>query len=167
MIRCRAPFEGDAELAMLAAGFLDHSFPERMWTHDAHWAVSVDLALHHPGFELSRDLPDAIRRFNVASGLQNTDTSGYHETITRASIAMVETRHCQGRPGGAGFRDRQYHHGIAPWQVRMVVRALVKGHPDVPASAPNVGGAGPEAVAGPCMTIRIALWLREHRVRSR
>jgi hypothetical protein len=32
------------------------------------------------------DLPDTIRRYNTATGTANTDTTGYHETITRASI---------------------------------------------------------------------------------
>jgi hypothetical protein len=88
-MRCRAPFNSDAELASLAAGFLDLSLPEPMWTNDAHWAVAIHLLRHRPDLDLCRDLPGLIRRFNEAKGGQNTDTAGYHETITQASIHMA------------------------------------------------------------------------------
>jgi len=97
--RCRAPFASDDEIEVLTAGFLDGTLPAKAWTHDAHWAVSVCLHMRHAGFDLRRDLPGAIRRYNIASGGENTDTAGYHETITRASIAMVETAVRTADPG--------------------------------------------------------------------
>jgi hypothetical protein len=33
-----------------------------------------------------RDLPSMIRAYNEATGVANSDTSGYHETITQAWI---------------------------------------------------------------------------------
>lgn len=36
--------------------------------------------------DVYRDLPDIIRTYNQATGVANTDSSAYHETITRASI---------------------------------------------------------------------------------
>jgi hypothetical protein len=88
-MRCRAPFSCDAELAALTGGFLDRSLPEKMWTNDAHWAVAIDLLRHRPDLDLPRDLPGLIRSFNEAKGGQNTDSAGYHETITQASIHMA------------------------------------------------------------------------------
>ena len=88
--RCRAPFETDAELACLAAAFLDHSLPAPMWTNDAHWAVAIHLLRHRPDLDLPRDLPGLISRFNEAKGNRNTETAGYHETITQAAIYMAE-----------------------------------------------------------------------------
>jgi hypothetical protein len=87
--RARAPFSSDAELARLTAGFLDRTLPKACWTNDAHWAVAVDLMLNHPGRDLPREMPDLIRAYNVVTGLQNTETAGYHETITQASLHMA------------------------------------------------------------------------------
>lgn len=33
-----------------------------------------------------RDMPGLIRAYNAATGVPNTDTDGYHETITVASL---------------------------------------------------------------------------------
>jgi hypothetical protein len=38
-----------------------------------------------------RDLPGMIRAYNDATGVANTDTSGYHETITQASIRAADS----------------------------------------------------------------------------
>lgn len=43
---------------------------------------SVCLHMRHAGFDLRRDLRAPSRRYNIASGGENTDTAGYHETIT-------------------------------------------------------------------------------------
>jgi hypothetical protein len=34
---------------------------------------------------------DIIRNYNEATGVRNTDTSGYHETITQASIRATRS----------------------------------------------------------------------------
>jgi hypothetical protein len=88
-IVCRAPFAREEELGVLALGFLDHSLPKECWTNDAHWAGSLWLLRHRPDIVLERDLPDLIRAFNLAKGGENTDTAGYHETITQASIHII------------------------------------------------------------------------------
>ena len=36
-------------------------------------------------------MPGLIRAFNQATGTPNTDTGGYHETITRASLGVTRT----------------------------------------------------------------------------
>jgi hypothetical protein len=46
--------------------------------------------------EATRDMPGLIRAYNEATGVNNTDTTGYHETITQASLraarAWIEER---------------------------------------------------------------------------
>jgi hypothetical protein len=37
------------------------------------------------------EMPPLIRAYNEATGVQNTDTSGYHETIT---VASLRAAHC-------------------------------------------------------------------------
>jgi hypothetical protein len=36
--------------------------------------------------DATRDMPGLIRAYNEATGVNNTDTTGYHETITLASL---------------------------------------------------------------------------------
>ncbi len=101
--KCRAPFSSDDEIAILTAGFLARTLPGKAWTNDAHWAVAFDLVMNHPGFDAPRDMPEAISAYNVASGIQNTGTSGYHETITQAALVMVRHALETGEPGRRTF----------------------------------------------------------------
>lgn len=80
----------DAEIASLAAGVLDHSLPKPAWTHAAHFAACLWLLRHLPGFDGPRDMPAIIRSYNLATGTANTDTSGYHHSITLASLRGAE-----------------------------------------------------------------------------
>ena len=59
--------------------------PKAEWTHAAHFAAAM-WVLTHPRLEAERDMPGMIRAYNEATGNSNTDSSGYHETITQASI---------------------------------------------------------------------------------
>ncbi|MES2935921.1 MAG: hypothetical protein V4805_20825 [Pseudomonadota bacterium] len=37
----------------------------------------------------ARDMPEIIRSYNEATGVENTDHGGYHDTITQASLRAV------------------------------------------------------------------------------
>jgi hypothetical protein len=82
-------FSNDAEIARAGEKFLDRSLPKAEWTHAAHFAVSLWLVRHRPTLDLKAEMPGLIRAYNAATGTLNTDTSGYHETITRASLSAV------------------------------------------------------------------------------
>jgi hypothetical protein len=79
-------FTSDDEIAAIAGGFLDLTLPKSAWTHAAHFATTVWLMSCRTDVDLSRELPKFIRAYNEATGGVNTDTEGYHETITQASI---------------------------------------------------------------------------------
>jgi hypothetical protein len=49
-----------------------------------------------------REMPPLIRAYNVATGLANTVTSGYHETITIASLRATHSW-LRDRPGVAEY----------------------------------------------------------------
>ena len=68
---------------------LDRSLPKAEWTHAAHCAAGIYLMLRRPDIDVARDLPGIIWRYNEASGTANTDSDGYHETITRFYIALI------------------------------------------------------------------------------
>jgi len=69
----------------IGRGLLDRSLPKDEWTHAAHFAAAFWL-LTRPGMDAMRDMPPAIRAYNESIGGMNTDTAGYHETITVASL---------------------------------------------------------------------------------
>jgi hypothetical protein len=80
------PFGADDEIVAIGRGLLNRSLPKIHWTHAAHFAATLWLLARHPELDLPRELPGIIRAYNEATGVANTDNSGYHETITLASI---------------------------------------------------------------------------------
>ena len=75
----------DDDIARIATGVIDRTLPKSEWTHAAHFAAAV-WVLTRPDMDAARDMPGLIRAYNTATGVANTDTEGYHETITLASI---------------------------------------------------------------------------------
>lgn len=80
------PFADDAEVAAVGHGLLDHSLPKARWTHAGHFAAAVWILARRPDLDPEREMPGIIRAYNEATGVANTDTGGYHETITLASL---------------------------------------------------------------------------------
>ena len=78
-------FTSDTEIDRIGRGVLDRTLPKPEWTHAAHFAAAF-WVLRRPGMHAERDMPGLIRAYNEATGTPNTDTGGYHETITLASL---------------------------------------------------------------------------------
>lgn len=78
-------FSSDAEIDRIGRGLIDRSLPKAEWTHAAHFAAAFYL-LRLPGMQAMRDMPGLIRAYNESTDTPNTDTGGYHETITLASL---------------------------------------------------------------------------------
>lgn len=87
-----APGAGTGEavdLDALAQQVIAGTWPRAQWTHAAHLAMAVWL-LADRGFDAARrDLPTIIRRYNTAQGVANSDTGGFHATLTRGFLAGV------------------------------------------------------------------------------
>jgi len=83
------PFASEEELEELASGFEDGTLPKSPWTHRAHLAVGLLYCDRMPVPVAMALLRERIRRYNVASGGENTSTAGYHETITRFYLYIV------------------------------------------------------------------------------
>ena len=88
-------FSSDVEIDRIGRGLLDRSLPKAEWTHAGHFAAAF-WVLRRPNMDAARDMPGLIRAYNEATGVPNTDTTGYHETITLASL----------RAAGAWLRGR-------------------------------------------------------------
>ena len=82
-------FHSDAEIEHLGEGLLARTLSRDEWTHEAHLAATTYLLLRRPDVDLDRELPTIIRRFNKSVGGVNSDTEGYHETITRVFLHGV------------------------------------------------------------------------------
>ncbi len=79
----------EAQLEALLDGFQRHTLPAEAWTHHAHLLVGLMLARRLPEAELLPALRAGISSYNVASGNRNTDTGGYHESITAFYAAVL------------------------------------------------------------------------------
>jgi hypothetical protein len=77
------------ELHRLAADFQSRALPKTEWTHAAHLAVGAWHVDRYGPAEAQGRLRAGIRLLNDAHGTPNTDTGGYHETITRAYVALI------------------------------------------------------------------------------
>ena len=82
-------FKSDAEIEHLGEGLLARTLTRAEWTHEAHLAATTYLLLRRPDVDIDKELPGIIRRFNESVGGVNSDTEGYHETITRVFLHGV------------------------------------------------------------------------------
>jgi len=82
-------FTTDAEIVHLGERFLACALPKEEWTLEAHLATTTWLLLKRPDIDVDKELPDLIRRYNESVGGVNSDSEGYHETITRAFLSGV------------------------------------------------------------------------------
>ncbi len=83
-------FTSDADIERIGRGLIDRSLPKAEWTHAAHFAAAFWL-LRRPDTNALRDMPGFIRAYNEATGVPNTDSGGYHETITVASLRAARS----------------------------------------------------------------------------
>lgn len=73
----------------LVDAFCTRRLPKEEWTHRAHLAVGLwHVATHGPEDALNL-LRAEIRALNTSHGVANSESSGYHETITRAYVALL------------------------------------------------------------------------------
>ena len=89
-------FPDDAAIRRIGEGLLACNLPRPDWTHEAHLAATSWLLLERPDIIPERDLPALIRAYNLSVGGVNSDTEGYHETITQVSIRGVRAALARG-----------------------------------------------------------------------
>lgn len=87
------------DVERLVRAFQQRRLPYAKWTHQAHLVVGVWYLSHYGLNEAIRRLRKGIRRYNVACGISNSDTSGYHETITCFYLRVIR-RFLERRPSG-------------------------------------------------------------------
>jgi len=82
-------FTHDREVERIGEGLVARTLPRAEWTHEAHLAATAYLLLKRPDVDLDRALSGLIRRYNESVGGVNSDSEGYHETITRVFLHGV------------------------------------------------------------------------------
>jgi len=73
----------------IARHVIECTLPKAEWTHEAHLWVGLWHVLQLGPDEALTQLRQRIRAYNESVGTANTDTAGYHETITRFYVAFI------------------------------------------------------------------------------
>jgi hypothetical protein len=76
----------DAEIERLALAMIACTLPKSEWTHAGHFAAVLWLLRHRTDLATPDALRALISRYNTATSTPNTDNSGYHHSITIASL---------------------------------------------------------------------------------
>lgn len=79
----------EAAIERVALAMLDLTLPKSEWTHAGHFAAALWLCRHRRDLTEADEMRTLICRYNKATGTANTDTGGYHHTITVASMRAV------------------------------------------------------------------------------
>jgi hypothetical protein len=95
-------FSCDRDIVAIGEGLVARTLPRAEWTHEAHLAACTWIVRECPALNAERDLPEIIAAYNESVGGVNSDTEGYHETITQTFILGVR-HHLASRPGGEGL----------------------------------------------------------------
>jgi hypothetical protein len=88
----------EQEIDEFVAAFEAGTLPKKRWTHGAH-VLTGAWYVHGMGESAAIDkMRLCVSRYNEAVGGKNTDTSGYHETITIAWIKLLAKLLRESRP---------------------------------------------------------------------
>jgi hypothetical protein len=73
----------------LVAAFVARTLPKPAWTHVAHLRVGLWHVRRLGETRAVAALRERIRAYNEAVGTANTDSSGYHETLTVFYVRLI------------------------------------------------------------------------------
>lgn len=77
------------DVRRLRSGFDTLTLPGAEFSHAAHIAVGATYVRELGPDKALLHLREAIPRYNVSQGGENTDTRGYHETLTRFWVERI------------------------------------------------------------------------------
>jgi hypothetical protein len=88
----------DIDIEALALGMIACTLPKAEWTHEGHFAAALWLLRHRPDLATPEATRGLIMRYNESTNTPNTDTGGYHHSITVASLRAA-AHHLAGHNG--------------------------------------------------------------------
>ncbi len=71
------------DIQSLIERFEARTLPKSEWTHTAHLVVAIWYSTHFDALEALRLVRQNIMAYNQSIGTPNSDSEGYHETISR------------------------------------------------------------------------------------
>lgn len=80
----------ELETARVARALIDRTLPKSEWTHHAHLRAGLWHVVEYGPITALELLRRRISEYNESVGTANTDTSGYHETITRFYVTVID-----------------------------------------------------------------------------
>ena len=89
MMVCKNIFLCIEDIRNLTDALVEKSLPKARWTHAAHLAATFELLHRYSPEELAERLPNIIRSYNDVTATPNSDTGGYHQTITLFYIQVI------------------------------------------------------------------------------
>jgi hypothetical protein len=94
-----------AEVAdAIANGLVVRTLPKSRWTHEGHLLACISLVRRHGAAEALRIMRAAIPPYNEVTGVANTTTGGYHDTITVYYVWAVDRLVAEGASTSAILR---------------------------------------------------------------
>ncbi len=78
------------EIEKLVEKFNNCTLPRGDWNHAAHLIVALWYLRNYPETEAINRIRNGIKKYNAAKGVETTENSGYHETMTLFWIKMVQ-----------------------------------------------------------------------------
>jgi hypothetical protein len=74
----------------LVEAFTSCKLPKDEWTHHAHLKVGLWHLLNYSPSESIEKLRQGIKRYNITCGVENTESQGYHETISVFYVWLID-----------------------------------------------------------------------------
>lgn len=108
----------ETAIERVALGVIDRTLSKSEWTHAGHFAAALWLCRHRRELTKADEIRTLISRYNEATKTPNTDTGGYHHSITVASMR------------GAGDYLARYLETEPLHVVHSALMASRYGHPD-------------------------------------
>jgi hypothetical protein len=78
------------ETERIARGLIARTLPKAEWTHEAHLRAGLWHVVNHGAVAALALLRTRITAYNESVGTANTDSSGYHETLTRFYVTVID-----------------------------------------------------------------------------
>jgi len=83
-------FQSTEEITFFIQLFETWKLPAKDWTHSAHLVVATYYLSKFDKETALQKMRKNIKAYNVANGGKNTDSEGYHETITIFYLQQIQ-----------------------------------------------------------------------------
>ena len=85
------------EINSLLTRFEERKLPKNEWTHEAHLVIAILYVSRYEDEKALNEAREKISRYNESLGNKNTDTDGYHETISKFWLILAR-QFCEQNP---------------------------------------------------------------------